>query len=960
MNTGHPIVRLSLDHPKIVVALVVAVTLVSGAMLPLVKVDTDPENMLSEKEAVRVFHNEMKREFALYDMVVLGVVNERDPDGVFNPESLRKIHDLTAFSKTLRWPDPKDPKKEIGVIEVDLLAPSTVDSIEPAGPGTVRFEWLMAEPPKTREAARRVRDLAKSNPLLDGTLVSENGKALCLYLPLTSKDLSHRVYKALQQKTAGLSGDEQYFITGLPVAEDTFGVEMFVQMAVSAPLAMLVIFLLMWAFFRKLVLIISPMIVAMVSVICTMGLLIGTGHTVHIMSSMIPIFIMPIAVLDSIHILSEFFERYQATRDRRATSLKVMDQLFRPMLYTSLTTAAGFASLALTPIPPLQVFGVFVAFGVMLAWALTVSFVPAYTMFISEASLTSFGVASHDEAPRSGLTRGLHALGRLAFRRARVIIALTLVATAVAAYGISRIRINDNPVKWFSRKHPIRVADTVLNQHFGGTYMAYLVLEPVQTERSAAEAAASLNARLDKLAAELAADLPEARPVIAKLREAVTRQGVKGSADAFLDGLSTQMADVAQSAKGGEADAWSEAAAAVAMERLAGQVFKRPDLLRYIQQLQEALLKTGVVGKSSSVTDIVRKVHKELREGKPEHYRVPDTSAAVAQCLMSFQNSHDPDDLWHLVNPSYTRANLWVQLKSGDNKDMEHVKTAVDAFFKSHPPPRPLTHRWFGLTYINVVWQEKMVSGMLQAFLGSFLVVFVMMTVLFRSPLWGILSMVPLTVTIALIYGIIGLVGKDYDMPVAVLSSLTLGLAVDFSIHFLARSRAIVRELGSWQNAAEPLFGEPARAITRNVIVIAVGFLPLLAAPLVPYKTVGFLMAAILAISGVATLLILAALVRTLAPFLFRAVTLGRTEKSATCNCAACAAASAAGVLLVALSVHQYARVGWTTLTWISIITIPVLALLCGLLSRRAACRVAEESARAEDPVPQGKRGGES
>jgi hypothetical protein len=145
---------------------------------------------------------------------------------------------------------------------------------------------------------------------------------------------------------------------------------------------MLVIFLLMLFFFRKLVLIVAPLIVAMVSVICTMGLLIGTGHTVHIMSSMIPVFIMPIAVLDSIHILSEFFDRYQNSRDCRRTVFAVMGELFMPMFYTSLTSAAGFASLALTPIPPVQVFGIFVAIGVILAWLLTITFVPAYIMFI--------------------------------------------------------------------------------------------------------------------------------------------------------------------------------------------------------------------------------------------------------------------------------------------------------------------------------------------------------------------------------------------------------------------------------------------------------------------------------------------------------------------------------------------------------------------------------------------------
>jgi len=57
--------------------------------------------------------------------------------------------------------------------------------------------------------------------------------------------------------------DDELHVTGLPVAEDTFGVEMFYQMAISAPLAMLVIFLLMWWFFGHLLLVISPMIVAL-------------------------------------------------------------------------------------------------------------------------------------------------------------------------------------------------------------------------------------------------------------------------------------------------------------------------------------------------------------------------------------------------------------------------------------------------------------------------------------------------------------------------------------------------------------------------------------------------------------------------------------------------------------------------------------------------------------------------
>src|SRR5690606_5265038 len=207
-----------------------------------------------------------------------------------------------------------------GVIDVDIIAPSTVDYIEQGGLGSVNFSWLMPEPPANDAEARAVRERASRIPFLQDTLVSGDGKAIALYLPLTSKEVSYRIREALLAHAADWwgSGDAMH-ITGLPVAEDTFGVELFIQRAVSAPLAMLVIFALLWWFFRSVLLILSPMILAVTCAIATMALLVISGNTVHIMSSMIPIFIMPIAVLDSVHILSEFFDRYPQIKDRRRT-----------------------------------------------------------------------------------------------------------------------------------------------------------------------------------------------------------------------------------------------------------------------------------------------------------------------------------------------------------------------------------------------------------------------------------------------------------------------------------------------------------------------------------------------------------------------------------------------------------------------------------------------------------------
>jgi predicted RND superfamily exporter protein len=751
--------------------------------------------------------------------------------------------------------------------------------------------------------------------------------------------LSHDVYRKLKGKIAKFAGDEKYHITGLPVAEDTVGYEMFMQMAISAPLAMVVIFILMLLFFRKLVLVVSPMIVALVSVISTMGLLIGFGYPVHIMSSMIPIFLMPIAVVDSVHILSEFFDRYSREKGRRDTILEVMGNLFMPMLYTSLTSAAGFASLALTPIPPVQVFGVFVAIGIMIAWLCTITFVPAYVMMIKESWLGSFGSATTLVEERGQLSKLLRAGGRFTYRTAKPVLMVMVIITTVALYGITRIQINDNPVKWFSKRHPIRRADIELNKHFGGTYMAYLVLKPVEEKGISYEYVDDFRRRLIEKGLGLKDKFPRSIEITGKVEEALLKSAADSKED-LVDMLSDFANEEVDTADEEDVDVWYELADFLELEKERIKVFKQPQMLRYIVKLQDYLEEKELVGKSNSVADVVRKVYQELTDGTRANFVVPDSLGAVAQCLMQFQSSHNPDDLWHLVTYDYMHANVWLQLTSGDNKDMEKVVRAVDKFFKDNPPPVPLEHSWAGLTYINTVWQKRMVGGMLRSFLGSFIIVFVMMAILFRSPLWGIVCMIPLLVTIVVIYGIIGLVGKDYDMPVAVLSALTLGMAVDFAIHFLERARVSFLDTGSWKSSAAVMFGEPARAISRNVLVIAIGFLPLLAAPLIPYKTVGIFLCAIMAFSGAVTLVALPAILKMAERVLFKPVA---EPKSASCDCTLCIIISVAAVLFIAVNIEQYAIVGWNKLAWLSIIAIPIMALICGIMSRRHACKTRVE-----------------
>lgn len=868
---GHRITDFSIRHPKTVILMALIITALSLFRLNHVKVDTDPENMLDKNEWVRVFHNEVKQDFALSDMIVLGVVNEGDANGVFNPATLSKVYRITEGIKGIE-----------GVVTQDIMALSTVDDIQQGGLGSVRFKYLMDGPVKTGDEALKIRDRAMANPLLYGTLVSEDGKALAIYIPIVEKKVANRVSKAVDALIAAEpKGQEKYYITGLPVAEDTFGIEMFNQMGISAPLAALVIFLLMLFFFRKLILVIAPMGVAILTILITMGTLIATGNTVHIMSSMIPIFLMPIAVVDSVHLLSVFFDRYQIYRDREKTLKVVMRELFTPMLYTSLTTLVGFGSLMMAPIPPVKVFGGFVALGVFVAWLLTVTLIPAYIMlFLPESKLENFGAVIDEKSSkaRSPLAELLIMSGSFTRRRATPILLVTAIVLGISIYGITLIRINDNPVKWFVKSHPIRIADTILNKHFGGTYEAYLIFEPPATPQTLHR---ELEPTIHFLDQETQSTEPAMASIIATLKDRLAARE-KGEAAAekpnpinVLEGLSQDLDKTTADVPEDNVALWDEIdtlSAGLEDERTSLNTFKDPATLRYIAKLQKHLAADPVVGKTNGFTDIIKKVNMELLGGKTEELRIPDSPAMVAQASLLFQGSHNPDFIWHLVTPDYRRLNLWLQLKSGDNRDMESVVKDTEAYLKNNPPPVPLNHAWAGLTYLNVVWQDRMVRGMLMSLASSYVVVLLMMMFLFRSILWGILSMIPLTVTISFIYGASGLIGKDYDMVMAILSSMTLGMSIDFAIHYIERARELYNMTHSWPKVSEIMSMAPARAITRNTIVIAVGFLPLLLSSLTPYKSVGVLLATIMILSGVGTLLILPALIEKMQKHLFKRI----------------------------------------------------------------------------------------
>ncbi len=302
---------------------------------------------------------------------------------------------------------------------------------------------------------------------------------------------------------------------------------------------------------------------------------------------------------------------------------------------------------------------------------------------------------------------------------------------------------------------------------------------------------------------------------------------------------------------------------------------KRPETLRYIEGLQRHLEKLPVVGKTTSVVDYVKRINRVLHDDDPKFDAVPDTADTIAQYLFLFSMSAKPSDLDNVVDYPFRKANIWVQLKTWDAAAMQHVIRAAEEYQRLNPMALDLKPA--GIAYFNLVWNHEVLWDMVKGFILALIVVFLILAFDFGSLKWALVGYVPLLFTILLIYGVVGFAGKDFDMPISVLSCLSLGMAVDFSIHFISRLRQRLaetrtdasRDLSALKEALLWTAARPGKGIVRNAVLFASAFSVMLFAPLTPYITVGAFIVSMMLLSALLTILYLPALIVLMRGWLF-------------------------------------------------------------------------------------------
>ena len=840
--------NLVIRHRAAIFISLVVATVGLGVFIPQLEVDPSVDDLVATYEGEEARHELEARfvaDFGDTDEVFLILVEAPD---VLEVAPLQYMHDLAAYARSLPWmksvvnltdsPLPRrvsapaedapggfgDLEEELGGDdglgddelgddaggdddlggfaaledelgddegdEVDLgddFDPATVDalvSLVEADPGhfpqgfsalgTALQQELVVAPivdgdTVTAEDVEEIRTLLAQSPMLEGRLISRDRTVLAMALyaeSLPSNDLKRETvalgdYIESHQPGEGM----RVHVGGLPFIRGLIMENIQSDNIRLVPLTLLVCILVLAYALRWLPGVILPIVAVGLTALMVVGGMAMVGEKFNVLNNVIPVLLIIIGISDSVHLIARYREEQpRCGYDREKAGRVTVKAMAVACLLTSVTTAVGLASLAFSRTAMLQHFGVDSAIGVMVAYVVTITFLPAV--------LTWVKAPPPRKASSATLEIAIMRLTTWVLNRPWHVLVVTAVLIAVSGYSATFLKVDHALLDQFSPDDPISQTTRLVENRLNG-------VRPLEIGIRASE--------------------PNA--------------------------------------------------------------FDDPATLAAIDEVAAWALEHEIVVTTSSQNDILRESLAMLAD-EPAARSEPFVSAAQVHALATILHAREPSPLDTWVGDTRDHMRLQLMLRDSGAQAMMAFIRELKVELHDTLEARGLTVFITGEAYIGSQGIVAVVNDLLSSLLLAVVIIFALLTFLFRSVRLGLLSIppniLPLVGTMAyMVYRDIPL-----NAATAIIYSISLGLAVDGSIHVLAR----FREETNRGFRAHPALVRAARGTGRAIVVSGVtlmaGFGVLLFSNFVPVQRFGELIAVTVGSCLVSTLLLLPALLK--------------------------------------------------------------------------------------------------
>jgi predicted RND superfamily exporter protein len=565
------------------------------------------------------------------------------------------------------------------------------------------------------------------------------------------------------------------------------------DLRVLIPLVIVVILAVLSFSFHHFTYVTLPLLTVIISVIWTIGAMPLGGVQLSAISIILPIILIAVGSAYGIHVISHYIDETEhktlSREEHRALVFNVLRKVRKPVLLAGLTTMAGFVSFVFTFLKPLKEFGVFSSVGVVVAVVISLTFIPVLILIRGPRA---FKQKKHETRSGSILGDVLMAVSR----QKAAIVTVTAFLFTLSLYGLGKVVIDNSMVEYFRPNTDIYQSDTFIRKYFGGTTRINVAIEADSTE-------ILLSPRVLTAVDNLGAYLGERVPGVSKVsgftdmvkrmnqmfnmgeppegvRRSVRVTGNDGGGDLGFSGFG-EFGEF----EFDDSNSFTEDASD-SNTHLAG-----PDYVTFAM-LDSALGKNAHMNANELVRELQRQTNFEGRA----YYEIPSdpvrygksTEEELEQLIANYlvlvggdsESGYTDDPL----EPKAFRSVILVNSKWW--ADTKTIIDEVNNYVEVNFPDDIRVVVGGGAMLIGEIADSLLLlqSQVVSIFI-SILIVFVILALANKSIVAGFFGAVPLSIAIVCNFGLMGFLGITLNLGTALVSSLSVGIGIDYTIHFM-------------------------------------------------------------------------------------------------------------------------------------------------------------------------------
>jgi predicted RND superfamily exporter protein len=852
-------------RPWLIVGTLAVITVFFAAQLPKLQVDNNNLRFVPSDDEARNTSAYIDYTFGSSLFILVGL--EREFGDVFDREFLLRVKEYTD---------------RIGEIDIvgDINSIMTTDYISDRDDAIV-VENLVGEdfagtPAEIMELKRRLA----SWDMYKRSLISDDFTATQIYVPLNVdsgrasdpevvnnfveiRDIAHEMF----------AGMADVYVTGLPVISTTISEATQSDLVTLVPLVILVTLAVLFVPLRRIGFVALAILSVCIAVIWSMGAMPLFGVKLSVISTVLPVILIAVGSSYALHLVIHYVEDAggvgNMTREEHTEFvIRLVEKLGKTIFLAALTTFVSFIAFCWTSVLPIREFGIFSAFGVAASFLIAITLTPALLVIRGPKVLHKLRIKAASADTNTLASRRIAAFFTTILSHYKVVLFFTVIIVIISVVGASKLVIDNIFVEYFRTDTDIVKSDVFIREKFGGSKIISVVMEADSSEillhPDSLSALDGLNTYLEERVPSVGKIL-SFTGLVKRINQVFnvneSPEGLKGGTisreeetDDFGFGFDEQFGfggfeeslDFTETAETFPQDAISTPLTALEMAGL----FDR----------------AGATG-----GDFVWEFKKQVNYEGAAYYEIPTspekygkTSSEELQELVSnylillsgniSAYANDP------LEPTVAKSTL--QLRTLGQKDTDHVVGLIHRYVAERFP-KNVRVIVGGSALVEASTNTNVVRSVWSSILIALISMFIIITVSNRSFMAGLIVVVTLGILILINFAVMGFVGIKLNIGTALIASLTIGIGIDYTIHFI---EALKRERKSGGDFLFRTYLSPAIAILTDAISVSAGFAVLLLSRFTMMAEFGFLITLSMLLSASAGLILTPALLLFVKP----------------------------------------------------------------------------------------------